>query len=90
MKKIILVGGGGHCKSCIEVIEKEKKYKIIGLIDDKKKGTVLNYKILGKDDELRKFRKFAKYALVTIGQIKNYKVRVKLFNRLKDLGFKIP
>ena len=37
MKKIILVGAGGHCKSCIDVIEKEKKFKIIGIIDNKKK-----------------------------------------------------
>jgi hypothetical protein len=36
MKKIILVGGGGHCKSCIDVIENENKYKIIGIIDKKK------------------------------------------------------
>ena len=44
MKKIILVGGGGHCKSCIDVIENENKYKIIGIID-KKKNFLLNYKI---------------------------------------------
>jgi len=87
MKKIILVGGGGHCKSCIEVIEKEKKYKIIGLVDNKKKGVVLNYKILGKDDELRKFHKFAKYALVTIGQIKNYSIRESLFKKIISYKF---
>jgi FlaA1/EpsC-like NDP-sugar epimerase len=46
MNNIILVGAGGHCKSCIDVIEKEKKYKIIGLVDNKKKGVILNYKIL--------------------------------------------
>jgi hypothetical protein len=26
MKKIILIGGGGHCKSCIDVIEKGNQY----------------------------------------------------------------
>ena len=31
MKKIILVGAGGHCKSCIDVIEKERKSKILVL-----------------------------------------------------------
>ena len=40
MKKIILVGGGGHCKSCIDVIENENKYKIIGIIDKKKKKII--------------------------------------------------
>ena len=30
MKNIILIGAGGHSKACIDVIESEKKYKIIG------------------------------------------------------------
>ena len=34
MKNIVLIGGGGHCKSCIDVIEMEKKYKILGLVDN--------------------------------------------------------
>ena len=37
MKKIILIGAGGHCKSCIDVIEIQKKFKILGLVDNKKK-----------------------------------------------------
>ena len=36
-KKIILIGAGGHCNSCIDVIESENKFKIAGLIDNKKK-----------------------------------------------------
>ena len=30
-KKIILIGGGGHCKSCIDVIEGENKFEIANL-----------------------------------------------------------
>ena len=37
MKKIILIGAGGHCVSCIDVIEMQRKFKIVGLIDNKKK-----------------------------------------------------
>ncbi len=88
MKKIILLGGGGHCKSCIDVIESENKYKIIGIIDKKKKF-LLNYKVFAENYINKKLIK-NNYAFVTVGQIKNYKVRVKLFNRLKYLGFKIP
>ena len=29
MRDIILIGGGGHCKSCIYVIEMTNKYNII-------------------------------------------------------------
>jgi sugar O-acyltransferase (sialic acid O-acetyltransferase NeuD family) len=88
MKKIILVGGGGHCKSCIDVIENENKYKITGIVD-KKKIFLLNYKVFPESYLNKKFIKNS-YAFVTVGQIKNYQVRVKLFNRLKDLGFKLP
>jgi sugar O-acyltransferase (sialic acid O-acetyltransferase NeuD family) len=87
MKKIILIGGGGHCKSCIDVIENENKYKIIGIIDKKKK--ILDYKVF-PENYLNKTLIKNNYAFVTVGQIKNYKLRVKLFNKLKDLGFKIP
>ena len=36
-KKIILIGAGGHAKSCIDIINAEGKYEIIGLVDNKKK-----------------------------------------------------
>ena len=35
-KNIILIGAGGHATSCIDVIESTNKYKIVGLIDNKK------------------------------------------------------
>ena len=28
MSKIVLIGGGGHCKSVIDVIEQEAKFEI--------------------------------------------------------------
>jgi sugar O-acyltransferase (sialic acid O-acetyltransferase NeuD family) len=88
MRKIFLIGGGGHCKSCIDVIENENKYKIIGIID-KKKTFLLNYKFFPESYLNKKLIK-NNYAFVTVGHIKNYKIRVKLFNKLKNLGFKIP
>ena len=50
-EKIILIGGGGHCKSVIDVIEQEGKFQIAGIID--KQGNiskVLGYPIIGNDD----------------------------------------
>jgi sugar O-acyltransferase (sialic acid O-acetyltransferase NeuD family) len=90
MKKIILIGAGGHCKSCIDVIEKVKKYKIVGLIDNNKKGFFLNYKVLGNDTKFSKFKNISKYALVTVGQIKDYSIRVKLFKNAINNKFVMP
>ncbi|MGJ0312293.1 hypothetical protein [Aliarcobacter cryaerophilus] len=35
-EKIVLIGGGGHCHSVIDVIEQTNKYEIIGIVDIKK------------------------------------------------------
>ena len=36
MKDIILIGAGGHAKSCIDIIEGIKKFKIKCLLEKKK------------------------------------------------------
>ena len=92
MEEILLIGGGGHCKACIDVIEQENRYKIIGIIDkDKLKGQkVLGYEIIGCDDDLEELFKKYKNAFITIGHIKSNSLRVKLFNDIKNIGYKIP
>ena len=92
MKKIILIGGGGHALSCIDVIEHEKKFKIVGIIDKKlKKGKkILNYKVIGGEMHLKKIKKNVDYAFIAIGQIGLSNKRKNIFNKLKKLGYKIP
>ena len=59
MKKIILIGAGGHTKSCIDTIENAyQKLKIHGLIDKRKSDKKLfNYKIIGSDKDLKSIKK---------------------------------
>ena len=38
--KLALIGAGGHAVSCIDVIEKTNKYKIVGLVDNKSKKLI--------------------------------------------------
>ena len=93
MKEIILIGGGGHCKSVIDVIELEGKFKIAGIIEKDKSligNKVLDYKVIGCDNELEKLREKYEYAFITIGQIKNPMPRIKIFEKLKKLDFKLP
>jgi len=90
--EIILIGGGGHCRSVIDVIELENKYKIAGVIDKKEliDQDVLGHKVIGCDDDLAKLLKRYKLAIVTVGQIKSNSLRVKLFTLLKDIGYTLP
>ena len=84
MKSIVLLGSGGHCKSCIEIIENSRKYKIKGLIVKKgiKIKSFMDYQVLGSDDNLRECFKKDDSALICIGQIKSPNKRIELFDVL--------
>ena len=92
MKEIIILGAGGHCKSVIDVIEFEAKYKIAGIVDNELDAgdKVLGYDVIGRDKDLKKIRERYQYAIVGVGQIKTSKIRIKLFELLKRLDFKLP
>ncbi len=91
-EKIVLVGGGGHCRSVIDVIEQENRFEIIGIVDKKEfiGNDILGYKIIACDDELKTIKDSCQNALITVGQITSNKIRVKLFEQLKQLGFHLP
>ncbi|MFA5462074.1 MAG: NeuD/PglB/VioB family sugar acetyltransferase [Sulfurimonas sp.] len=90
--KILLIGGGGHCHSVIDVIELEDKYEIAGIIDIKENigKRVLGYEVIGCDDDLEALFKSYKNAVITVGQLKSNTLRVKLFTTLKNIGFNLP
>lgn len=90
--KLLLIGGGGHCRSAIDVIEQENRYSIAGIIDKKELigQKIFGYEIIGSDDNLNDLFHSFKYAIVTVGQIKSPNIRIKLFNHLKSIGFTIP
>lgn len=85
MQKLILLGGGGHCKSCIDVIEQEGKYEIIGILDVEEQvgQKVLGYEYIGTDEDISKFV-YEDYAfLITVGHIKTSSIRQKIFSLLR-------
>ncbi len=92
MDEILLIGAGGHARACIDIIDQQGKYKIAGLIQ--RENTInennLGYPIIGVDEDLPKLRKDYSYALVTVGQIKSSEPRKKLYDLLKEMGFKLP
>ena len=89
-RKIVLIGAGGHAKSCINLIEKLNDFKIIGLTDSKKRGYLLNYKILG-DDTILEQKKFRNINLcLSFGSIFNINLREKIFQKFKNKGFNFP
>ncbi len=91
MNKLILIGGGGHCMSCIDVIEQENKFQITGILDSQiAKDTLLSrYPVLGNDDMIEDLIAEGHYFLITVGQIKTPVVRKQIFEKLKERNAKI-
>ena len=89
---IILVGGGGNCRSSIDVIELQDLYRIRGILDlpERVGQSVLGYPIIGTDDDLPEQVQKYRYFLVTYGQIKSSVKRRELFERLQALGVGLP
>ena len=89
---LLLIGSGGHAKSCIDVIENSKKFQIVGLIGHQHeiKNKVGNYEVIGEDSDLEILSKTIKYAFVSVGQIKSYKKKMDLFIKAKNFGYKLP
>jgi sugar O-acyltransferase (sialic acid O-acetyltransferase NeuD family) len=92
-KEILLVGGGGHCRSCIDVIESAGTFKIAGIVEqpgtDNNKS-ILGYPVLGDDTALDFFKKKYNHALITVGQLGSSKNRQRIFTLLKKEGFRLP
>ena len=85
-KKLVLIGGGGHCKSCIDVIEQTGLYDIIGILDkqDLIGQTVLGYSIIETDKQIELLVKEGYEFLITVGQIKSPHLRQALYDKLSQ------
>lgn len=89
---ILLLGGGGHCKSVIDVIEQEGLFRIKGILDvaDKVGQEVMGYPIIGTEEDLTALLKETSHVLITVGQVRSSAVRLKLFEQAKAAGGRFP
>jgi sugar O-acyltransferase (sialic acid O-acetyltransferase NeuD family) len=92
-KKILLIGGGGHCKSVLDSLLEGNEYSEIGIIE---KGThvgeeIYGVSVIGCDEDLPRLHEVGfTHAFITIGSIGNPTLRIKLFKVLEKIGFEIP
>jgi sugar O-acyltransferase (sialic acid O-acetyltransferase NeuD family) len=86
MENIVLFGGGNQVQYVIDIIEKEGKYRIIGIIDSVKEIgiSVFGYKIIGRLDNLHELMQFNNFnaGFISIGD--NY-TRYFLYNEIVKL-----
>jgi sugar O-acyltransferase (sialic acid O-acetyltransferase NeuD family) len=90
--ELILIGAGGHSRSCIDAIEQEGKFKIGGLVGlgEEVGFSHFGYQVLAIDSELSALAKEFQYALISIGQIQSPELRIHLYELTLEAGFLLP
>lgn len=88
-KKLVFVGGGGHCKAVIDVATSVGR-PILGIIDNNLAigSSVAGIPVIGSDNDLKHIIEYVNSIefIVTIGQIKSPLVRKKLVDTITELG----
>lgn len=90
---LIIYGGGGHAKSLIDLIRAEGKYRIHGILDDgiPAGGMIMGVPVLGDGSKLSELRRQGiGLAVNAVGGIGSITPRLKVYERLRLAGFKVP
>lgn len=84
-KPLVLIGGGGHCKACIDVAEASGAWEIRGILDLPARvgESVLGYPILGTDSLIPQYAAEGVWFMVTVGQIRTAGIRQRAYERVK-------
>lgn len=90
--RILLIGGGGHARACIDVIEEAAAGEIVGLVGlpDQTGQLVMGYPVLGADADVIQLFARCDRALVTVGQIKSPETRMRLFSHIEAAHKMMP
>ena len=90
MKKLLLIGGGGHCHSVLDSVLKQNQYDEIGIID-RTDTSALEIPVVGSDEDLPGlFRDGWTDAFISVGSVGNTALRRRLYKMVTDIGFYIP
>lgn len=89
---LILIGAGGHARACIDVIERQGHYQIIGLVGlpEEIQSQHLGYEVIATDDAIAQLVQSISYALITTGQIQSANLRMRLYQQATLCGFQMP
>ena len=89
-RRILLIGGGGHCRSVLDALLSLGTYREIGLVD--RPGTVaLGLRAVGEDEDLPRLRAEGwTDAFITLGSVGDAAGRRRLWRLVKELGYRVP
>ena len=89
-RKLILIGGGGHCHSVLDSVLSSGIYDEIGIIDNTN-NTYLGIPVIGTDDDIPTLKKNGWIdAFVSVGSVGDTRIRRRLYKMAKTYGLTIP
>ncbi len=91
-QKLIALGGGGHFRSCVDVIDAQGIFEIVGVVGPHSGSAaeILDFPFLGTDAELAALIPTYKNILISIGHMPHSRRRVELYVQCKELKAKFP
>ncbi len=93
LKRIIILGSGGHARVLISLIRAADRYEISGILDPglKREAMVLDVPVLGGDDLLsRQIKEGITLACIGVGSVGDNSKRARLYKTVKEIGFSVP
>ena len=92
-EKLVILGGGGHSKMCIDILNITDEYEVVGVLDSlRDKGEIVSgVEVIGNNSSLEiLFKKGIRRAINGVGSVLKPDVRKSLYEKLRQIGYKIP
>jgi len=90
---LVIIGGMGGAKMCIDAIRSANKFSILGIIDPSLKigALVMGVKVLGGETILQKLYDLGlRNLVISFSNLSNLAARFNRCTELKNMGFKFP
>ena len=89
-KKLLLIGGGGHCNSVADCVLALNEYDEVAIIDTAE-SSYPTVPVIGTDDDIPSlFKDGWTHAFITVGSVGDTKIRRRLFEMVKEIGLNVP
>ena len=89
-KRILLIGGGGHCRSVLDSVLSLGLYDEVGIVD-REAVRIPGASVVGSDQDLGAlFQKGWTDAFITLGSVGNTALRRRIYSAIREIGFHIP
>lgn len=92
-KKVLLIGGGGHCGVVIDLVSGLDEWEIEGIIDveEKSGNSVSGFPVVGTDADLPGFyKKGIRHCFISAGSVGDSGLRERLYLNARAAGFSLP